>query len=304
VSRPSRNTNGIAAVTTDPDITQAGDYVTLVVKAEGYKTARLRYLITEQRATKVLPGAFSRTLINYLFGAKDPVQTFVLERGSDTPEDQVDLTIEVHDEDGDPVPKATVKLCCSNTAPLGTAWTNATGETFWLIPKSDIQAGLQARVTAPDGRSQFSQITSNVVEGTGPKVFLVVLPNAKLTPPSKLTLTVNGTTGTATKTATLAQTHPTAPQVAPNSSLTIKATVDRPLPKGWRLIVFHNGDPKSQGNGNYYTVCQINGANGNTQTSCGDTRPTLPSPGDDFVGAQVQSPQGLLFNIQIYIPVR
>jgi hypothetical protein len=83
-----------------------------------------------------------------------------------------------------------------------------------------------------------------------------------------------------------------APKVPPNSQLTIKATIDRPLPSGWRLIVFHNGDPKSQGNGVYYTVCEINGKAGNSQTSCGDTRPTLPSPGDDFVGAQVQSPQG------------
>jgi hypothetical protein len=122
--------------------------------------------------------------------------------------------------------------------------------------------------------------------------------------PTVLTLMVNGTTGTAFANAPLSSTHPTAPQVAPNSALTIKAMIDHPLPAGWRLIVFHNGDPKSTGNGNYYTVCEIDGSASNTQTSCGDTRPTLPSPGDDFVGAQVQSPQGLVFNIQIYVPVR
>jgi hypothetical protein len=120
--------------------------------------------------------------------------------------------------------------------------------------------------------------------------------------PSQMTLTVNGTIAKATTASN--STHVTAPNVSPGSSLTIEGTLDEPLPAGWKFVVFHNGDPLSAGNGSYYTVCQITGPSGAGPTSCGDTRPTLPSPGDDYVGAQLTSPGGLVMYIQIYVPVR
>jgi hypothetical protein len=75
------------------------------------------------------------------------------------------------------------------------------------------------------------------------------------------------------------------------------------------MVVFHNGDPKSQGNGAYYELCNLTGgatpsaALAGKPPECADTRPTLPSPGDDFVGAQVRSPTGFSLYIQIYVPV-
>jgi hypothetical protein len=128
-------------------------------------------------------------------------------------------------------------------------------------------------------------------------------------PPSRLTLTVNGTTGVATTTDN--SIHITAPKVAPNSNLAIKAMLDLPLPRGWTMVVFHNGDPKSQGNGVWYQLCDLTGsatpsaasASAAKPPECADTRPTLPSPGDDFVGAQVRSPTGFSLYIQIYVPV-
>jgi hypothetical protein len=174
----STNASGLAPVRTSPS-TMAGDYVTIVVKADGYRTARLRYLIDEKRAVLTLPGpTLSRKLIAFLIGEQDTVQTFVLERGSDAPEGQVDLTIRVVDEDGKPVPKAIVKLCCSSDAPIGSYATDKAGESSYFIKRSAIEAGLQARVSAADGRAKFSDISTSVLNGTGERIFLVILPNA------------------------------------------------------------------------------------------------------------------------------
>jgi len=128
--------------------------------------------------------------------------------------------------------------------------------------------------------------------------------HAAASPPTRLTLKVNSTTGVAYANAPLSSTHPTAPSVAPGSTLTYEATINRPLPPGWRLDVWHNGDPKSQGNGVYYHTCVLTGKTGFTQTTCTDARPTLPTPGDDFVNAQVTSPQASVLYVQVYVPVR
>lgn len=60
--------------------------------------------------------------------------------------------------------------------------------------------------------------------------------------PTKLTLTVNKTTAIATTTAN--SVHITGPKVAPSSDLEIKATLDQPLPAGWTMVVFDNGDKR------------------------------------------------------------
>jgi hypothetical protein len=280
--------------------TVAGDYVTIEVKAEGYRTARLRYLIDDQRATRAIPRTGLRSsLVAFLVGQRDPVETLMLVRGDDTPEGQVDLTIRVHDEDGDPVPKATVKLCCSSAAPIGSSWTSSGGETYWLVPKSAIEAGLQARVTAPDGRSKFSDISTSVLNGSGPRVFLVILPNAKATPPTKLTLTVNGWSQTATTARPAVYLHHEQDQpLASETKLTIRVTIDHPLPKGWKLTVYHNGDVLSQGNGVWHKVCEVDAPS--TATSCGDTRPGRVGPFDDIVWAAVTAPTYLAMHSDIY----
>jgi hypothetical protein len=141
-------------------------------------------------------------------------------------------------------------------------------------------------------------------------------PLTTVPPPTKLTLTVNTTTAVATTTAN--SVHVTAHKVAPDSYLEIKATLDEPLPVGWTMVVFHNGDQKSYGNGQYYELCNLKGhsvpdtpssINGtpthlDAPDECAENRKTLPSPGDDFVGAQVRSPTGFSLYIQIYVPVR
>jgi hypothetical protein len=135
-----------------------------------------------------------------------------------------------------------------------------------------------------------------------PAVTTPTTPPPSKTEPSELTLLVGSTKATATTKSTSA--HVSAPQVAAGSLLTIKAVVDHPLPTGWKLVIYHNGDPLSQGNGVYYKVCEIDGASGNTQTSCGNTRPTLPYPVDDVVFGGLTSTAGPVFNVQVDIPVR
>jgi hypothetical protein len=113
-----------------------------------------------------------------------------------------------------------------------------------------------------------------------------------------LTLTVNGTAAVATKAAPSA--HVPIPSLASGAPLAIKVTTNAPLPRGWKVIVFHNGDPLSQGNGVYYKVCQLDAST--TGTSCGATRPPFgPGPFEDIVFAQLLSPTALIFNTEIEI---
>jgi hypothetical protein len=55
---------------------------------------------------------------------------------------------------------------------------------------------------------------------------------------------------------------------------------------GWKLVVYHTGDPQSEGNGVYYKVCEADAGS----ASCGDTRPGRTGPSDDEVYAQVLTP--------------
>jgi hypothetical protein len=58
--------------------------------------------------------------------------------------------------------------------------------------------------------------------------------------------------------------------LASETALTIRAAIDHPLPKGWKLIVYRTGDPLSPGNGVYYKVCEVDSPS--TATSCGVPR--------------------------------
>lgn len=115
--------------------------------------------------------------------------------------------------------------------------------------------------------------------------------------PSKLTLTVNGTNAAATKAAPSA--HVPIPSLASGAPLTINVATDEPMPKGWKVVVYHNGDPLSQGNGVYYEVCKLDDTS--DATSCGDTRPGRTGPLDDIVFAELLSTTGLVFYAEVEI---
>ena len=103
--------------------------------------------------------------------------------------------------------------------------------------------------------------------------------------PTSLTLTVNGTSVTATKSSPSAY-LPAPLELPSDSSLTITAAADKPMPPGWKLVVYHTGDPQSEGNGVYYKVCEADAGS----ASCGDTRPGRTGPSDDEVYANVLAP--------------
>jgi hypothetical protein len=118
--------------------------------------------------------------------------------------------------------------------------------------------------------------------------------------PTKLTLSVNSWSATATKAKPGAYLHHEQDQpLASETPLTIRASLDQPLPKGWKLIVFHNGDVLSQGNGVYYKVCELDGPS--KATSCGATRPGRVGPFDDVVFVQLLAPTYLAMHSDIYL---
>jgi hypothetical protein len=114
--------------------------------------------------------------------------------------------------------------------------------------------------------------------------------------PTSLTLTVNGASVTATKSSPSAH-APTPLELPSDSSLAISAGADKAMPPGWKLVVYHTGDPQSEGNGVYYKVCEADAGS----ASCGDTRPGRTGPSDDEVYAQVLAPTYVALNAVIDI---
>jgi hypothetical protein len=122
----------------------------------------------------------------------------------------------------------------------------------------------------------------------------------KPTEPTTLTLTVNGWTVTATKAKPAAYVNHREDQpLASETALTIRATLDHPLPKGWKLIVYRTGDPLSPGNGVYYKVCEVDSPS--TATSCKASRPGRIGPFDDTVFASLSAPTYLAMHSDIDI---
>jgi hypothetical protein len=117
--------------------------------------------------------------------------------------------------------------------------------------------------------------------------------------PTSVTLTVNGWTLVASKANPAVYLHHEQDQpLASETKLTIHASIDHPLPKGWTLTIYHNGDVLSHGNGDYYKVCELVGPS--TTTSCGATRPGRVGPFDDIVWAAVGAPTYLAMHSDIY----
>jgi hypothetical protein len=127
-----------------------------------------------------------------------------------------------------------------------------------------------------------------------------LLAQSAATGPTTLTLTVNGWTVTATKAKPAAYVNHREDQpLASETALTIRATLDHPLPKGWKLIVYRTGDPLSPGNGVYYKVCEVDSPS--TATSCRASRPGRIGPFDDTVFASLSAPTYLAMHSDIDI---
>jgi hypothetical protein len=105
--------------------------------------------------------------------------------------------------------------------------------------------------------------------------------------PSKLTLTVNGVSCTATfgKHCYRPGNGGDPVAAAANTSLSMQAEADHPMPTGWKLEIRRTGDPLSS-SGNYYLVCST------TTDTCEDTRPGQPKGYPDGVYAYVNGPTG------------
>lgn len=129
-----------------------------------------------------------------------------------------------------------------------------------------------------------------------------LLAQPKPTEPTTMTLTVNGKSATAT-TAKPSNDDPNPLVVHYGTSLNIAVTANAPMPKGWSIVVRHNGDVLSS-SGNYHGVCEVKtGA-----SSCTVTRPpptaALTGDVDDVVFAQLLAPDHLVFNVQILVNYR
>jgi hypothetical protein len=161
------NANGEAVVAVDDDV-QAGDYVHVVVRASGYQVNDLRYQIDQSSAVRVVrnPSNSLLALLNLLIAHKASFTTIALEPGSDPPEpagDQIQMTIQVKDAELSPVPGAVILFCCS---PDGRGWranvTDPEGEVTDVVPRPWIESGLVLQLTAPDGRSRYSDVPTSV----------------------------------------------------------------------------------------------------------------------------------------------
>ena len=125
---------------------------------------------------------------------------------------------------------------------------------------------------------------------------------SKPTPPAptKVTLTVNGWTLSATTAKPAVYLHHEQDQpLASETALKIRASIDVPLPKGWKLVIYHNGDVLSHGNGDWHKVCEIDSPS--TSVSCGETRPGRVGPFDDVVWAAVSAPTYLAMHADVYL---
>ena len=118
--------------------------------------------------------------------------------------------------------------------------------------------------------------------------------------PSTLTLTVNGLECKARVGVNCNRPGNGGFQVTAvaDSSLSIQAETDHPMPAGWALRVNRTGDPLSKGNGDYYMVCETK-----TEDSCEATRPGRPkgTNGDDVYAAVFGPTGGPIVYAQIQV---
>lgn len=147
--------------------------------------------------------------------------------------------------------------------------------------------------TSPDGSHVLASLCGSAFLFNA-SVSILAIPKPEVVP-TKLTLTVNGESATATATTT--SVHITTPLTLPSqTALTISTKADQPMPKGWKMWVYHPGDVESPGNGVYYKVCETT-----TTESCEAVRKGRIGPSDDDVYAQLMSPTATLRYVQIDI---
>jgi hypothetical protein len=182
------NANGQAVVPV-ADTVQAGDLVHVIVRATGYQSNELRYQIDQSSAVRVVrnPHSSILALLHYVVAQKDSYTTIAMEPGSDPPEpagDTLQMTIQVKDSQLSAVPGAVVVFCCS---PDGRAWranvADQAGEVTDFFPRPWFESGLVLQVTAPDGRSRYSEVPTSVLDESGARLFLITLPDKQVTHP-------------------------------------------------------------------------------------------------------------------------
>jgi hypothetical protein len=171
------NANGEAVSPVDESVV-AGDYVHVVVHADGYQSNDLRYLVTDASAVRVLRNASNPLLglIQYLTAHKATYTTIALEPGSDPAGETVQLTIQVKDSELNAVPGALIQFCCSTGSVV---WkegdTDSQGENTSFVPSAWIESGLQIVATA-HGLIRYSEVPTSVLDASGERVFLITLP--------------------------------------------------------------------------------------------------------------------------------
>jgi hypothetical protein len=182
------NANGQAVVPL-ADTVQAGDLVHVIVRATGYQSNDLRYQLDQSSAVRVVrnPHSSILALLHYVVAHNDSYTTIAMEPGSDPPEPAgatLQMTIQVKDAQLSPVPGAVVAYCCS---PDGRAWranvANQHGEVTDFFPRPWIESGLVLQVTAPDGRSRYSEVPTSVLDESGARLFLITLPEKQVIHP-------------------------------------------------------------------------------------------------------------------------
>jgi hypothetical protein len=166
------------------------------------------------------------------------------------------------------------------------------------VTRSTIAAcrvGSTAELAVQDPAKRVSGLGTFCGNDQGMVGTVSINPSPRPTPlPTELTLKVNGWDQQADATHSSIHFVEGEP-LARNTALTISASTDRPLPPGWTVDVFHNGDVESPGNGSYYRVCHLV----KDDTSCDEVRRGRVGPFDDVVWARMTSPTGVALYVEI-----
>lgn len=171
------NANGEAVSPVDEGVVP-GDYLHVVVHADGYQSNDLRYLLNDASSVRVLKNPSNPLvgLLQYLTAQKATYTTIALQPGSDPAGEDVQLTIQVKDAELNPVPGALIQFCCSSG---NVVWkeggTDSQGENTSFVPSAWIESGLQI-VAAAHGLIRYSEVPTSVLDASGERVFLITLP--------------------------------------------------------------------------------------------------------------------------------
>jgi hypothetical protein len=151
--------------------------VTLSAGKDGYGEQGLRLLIDADlyRYAQAAASAPGRA-VSYLLNHRAPVITFTLSP-EDAADEIVDLVVQVKNEDLEPIRGANVVLT-RTSPPIGQvtrSYADSDGEARFLVPRTLVEDGLQARVFAGKHGRSYSDVSQSVLNGKGRRIFLVVL---------------------------------------------------------------------------------------------------------------------------------